>query len=107
VTDSLVFSHQRRPSLDYWRVGSCIPGFGACSAFTSITACMIARSPTRPFTSKASAASLPPLLLQLLPGGAIQFPGGIYTHCGPAPFTAHGYVQLGGDTPSTIFFDSI
>ena len=94
MTDSLVLSHQRRPSLDYWRVGSCIPGFGACSAFTSITACMLAKSPMRPSTPKAPADSLPPPLLRLLPGGAIQFPGGICTHCGPAPFTAHGNVRV-------------
>jgi len=31
----------------------------------------------RPSTPKASAASLPPPLLRLLPGGANQFPGGI------------------------------
>ena len=36
-----------------------IPGFGACSAFTSITACMIAKSPSRPSTPKAPADSSP------------------------------------------------
>jgi len=55
-------------------VGSCINLFEACSAFTHITACMLAESPMRPSTPKASAASLPPLLLRLLPGGANQFP---------------------------------
>jgi hypothetical protein len=25
----------------------------------------------------------------LLPGGAIQFPGGFISRCGPVPFTAH------------------
>jgi hypothetical protein len=30
----------------------------------------------RPFPPEASAASLPPPLLRLLPGGAIQFPDG-------------------------------
>jgi hypothetical protein len=43
----------------------------------------------RPSTPEASAASLPPLLLRLLPGGANQIPGGIFTRCEPAPFTAH------------------
>jgi len=28
------------------RVGSCIVGFGACSAFTHVTACMLAKSPS-------------------------------------------------------------
>ena len=32
----------------------------------------------RPSTPEASAASLPPLLLRLLPGGANQFPGGTF-----------------------------
>src|ERR1035441_8091156 len=43
----------------------------------------------RPSTSEAPAALLPPPPLQLLPGGAIQFPGGFISRCGPAPFTAH------------------
>jgi hypothetical protein len=42
----------------------------------------------RPFPSKAPTASLPPLPLRLLPGGANQFPGGSFTRCSPAPF--HG-----------------
>src|SRR3954452_11229295 len=85
---SLVISHRLRPSLDSPRVGSCITRFEACTAFTLITACTLAKSPTRPSTPEASAASLPPLLLRLLPGGANQFPGGTFTHCEPAPF--HG-----------------
>jgi len=32
---------------------------------------------------------LPPPPLRLLPGGAIQFPGGFISRCGPVPFTAH------------------
>ena len=43
-----------------------------------------------------AAALLPPLLLRLLPGGANQFPGGIYTHCGPAPFMAHSNCRFAG-----------
>jgi hypothetical protein len=57
--------------------------------FTHVKACCLAKSPSRPFPPKASAASLPQTLLRLLPGGAIQFPGGTCTHCGPMPFTAH------------------
>ena len=81
MTDSLVFSPQRRPSLVSRRVGSCVTRFGACAAFTHITACMLAKSPARPSTPEASAASFLPPLLRLLPGGAIQFPGGTCTHC--------------------------
>ena len=85
---SLVRFHQLRPSLEPGRVGSCITLFEACSAFTPVTACMLAESPMRPSTPKASAASLPPPLLRLLPGGANQFPGGFHSRCGPPPF--HG-----------------
>ena len=38
---------------------------------------MLAESPLRPSAPEASAVSLPPLLLRLLPGGANQFPGGL------------------------------
>src|SRR6266545_4125057 len=45
----------------------------------------------RPSTPEAPAALLPPPPLRLLPGGAIQFPGGFISRCGSAPFTAHRY----------------
>ena len=54
-----------------------------------VTAYRFAESPSRPSAPEASAVSLPPLLLRLLPGGANQFPGGGFTHCGSAPSTAH------------------
>jgi hypothetical protein len=76
-TCSLVPSHRLRPSPNRRRVGPCITLFEACSAFTHVTAYMLTESPMRPSTPKASAASLPPPLLRLLPGGANQFPGGI------------------------------
>jgi len=37
---------------------------------------------------------LPPPPLRLLPGGAIQFPGGFISRCGPVPFTAHCYRDI-------------
>jgi hypothetical protein len=66
---------QRSPTVG--RVGSCIGCFGACSVFTARYG--LHDSPSRlkrPSTSEAPAASLPPLPLRLLPGGANQFPGG-------------------------------
>ncbi len=48
----------------------------------------------RPSPPEASTASLPPLLLRLLPGGANQLPGGTSTRCGPAPF--HGALNNAG-----------
>ena len=52
--------------------------FEACSVFTHITACMFAKSLSEPSTPEASAASLPPRLLQLLPVGT-KLPDGIRT----------------------------
>jgi hypothetical protein len=43
---SLVPFHQLRPSLEPGRVGSCITLFEACSAFTHVTACTLAKSPS-------------------------------------------------------------
>src|SRR6266481_4410116 len=43
---SLVRFHSLRPSHEPGRVGSCIVGFGACSAFTHVTACTLAKSPS-------------------------------------------------------------
>src|SRR5215471_9634856 len=45
----------------------------------------------RPSTSEAPTALLSPPPLRLLPGGAIQFPGGPYSRCGSAP--SHGALQ--------------
>src|SRR3989454_9094946 len=46
------YSHQRRPSpITRW-VGSCINRFEACSAFTHVTACTLAESPSDPFHRK-------------------------------------------------------
>jgi hypothetical protein len=52
------------------RVGFRITLFEACSAFTHVTACILAKSPSVTLYTKASAASLPPRLLRLLPAGA-------------------------------------
>src|SRR5215471_15688326 len=43
----------------------------------------------RPSTPEAPTAVLPPPLLRLLPGGAIQFPGGPYPGVDQRLFTAH------------------
>ena len=39
---------RRRPSPNFGWVGSCIMVFGACSAFTHVTACRLAKSPSDP-----------------------------------------------------------
>ncbi len=100
---SLVHFHQLRPSPKSGRVGSCVSLFEACSAFTHVTACTLAKSPMRPSTPKASAASLPPPLLRLLPGGANQFPGGFIPRYGPPPFTAHPITRTYQDLREVLF----
>ena len=49
---SLVRLHRRRPSLCNSQVGSCNYCFGACSAFTHVTACTLAESPCDPLHRK-------------------------------------------------------
>src|ERR1035437_6724935 len=44
--------HRLRPSPDYSWVGSCINSFEACSAFTHVTACTLAESPSDPLHRK-------------------------------------------------------
>ena len=80
-------TQRRRPSPELWRVGSHIIAFGACSAFTTRCGLSDRGAALRPFPSKAPAASSPPPPLRLLPAGAIQLPGGDYTHGRPAPYS--------------------
>ena len=50
-----LFPAGRRPSPIYRRVGFRINRFEACSAFTRVSACMVAEPPKRPFYQSASA----------------------------------------------------
>jgi len=78
-----------QPSPFYRRVGSCIWLFEACSAFTHVTACVLAKSPevTR-FTEVLQEKSLPPFPAPIATGWSDQLPGGNCTHWKAAPF--HG-----------------
>src|SRR5438132_11822777 len=49
---SLVYLHHQRPSLCNSQVGSCNCFFEACSAFTHVTACTLAESPSDPLHRK-------------------------------------------------------
>src|SRR5215831_20988435 len=86
--------HRRRPSLDSRRVGSCIACFGACTAFTFVTACKLAKSPnvtlyTRGFSSFVTSTTAP-----IATGRSEPVPGRDFPRCGPAPFTAHWKSRL-------------
>jgi hypothetical protein len=76
---SLVPLHRLRPSLCNSQVGSCNCFFRGLLSVHSRYGLHARRVAMRPSTSKAPTASLPPLPLRLLPGGANQFPGGSYT----------------------------
>jgi len=52
------------------RSASTSPFSGPAQRSLHVAACMLVKSPTWPSTPKASAASLPPRLLRLLPAGA-------------------------------------
>src|SRR5262252_3378385 len=61
---SLVLPHRLRPSPYLRRVGSCVILFEACSAFTFVTACILAESPratlyTRGFSSFVTSTAAP------------------------------------------------
>ena len=71
---------QWQPSPTYRRVGSRIPGFEACSAFTRVAARMVAGSPkaTRS-TEVLRTMSLPPSSAPIATGWSDSLPGGIRT----------------------------
>ena len=80
-TRSLVLSSQHRPSPLSGRVGSHVILFEACSAFTRVTACMRAESPSRPFDIGVfQRNSLPPLTAPTASGWSDPLPGGTLTH---------------------------
>src|SRR5438876_12214771 len=93
------YFHQHRPSPNTRWVGSCINRFEACSAFTHVTACMLAKSPTRPSTPEAPTASFPSPPLRLLPGGANSSRAGL----SPAVNQRLSRRTCNGDlTPTTV-----
>ena len=83
-----VLFHRRRPFPDYSWVGSCINSFEACSAFTHVTTCRLAKSPYATLYTGGSGGFVASTAAPIATGGAIQFPGGFIFRCGPAPF--HG-----------------
>ena len=71
---------QWQPSPTYRRVGSRIPGFEACSAFTRVAARMVAGSPKAiRSTEVLRTMSLPPSSAPIATGWSDSLPGGIRT----------------------------
>jgi len=80
--------HRLRPSPYLRRVNSCVILFEACSAFTFVTACMLAKSPkatlyTRGFSGFVTFTTAP-----IATGWSEPVPGRDSPRCRPAPF--HG-----------------
>jgi hypothetical protein len=87
-TCPLVPFHQLRPSHEAGRASSCIVGFGACSAFTRVTACTLAKSPSDSLHQRLQQFRCLPCCSDCYPGWSEPVPGRVYPRCGPPPF--HG-----------------
>src|ERR1017187_6776715 len=77
-TDSLVPFHRRRPSPDYSWVGSCINSFEACSAFTRVTTCRLARSPYATLYTGGSGGFVASTTAPIATGWSDPVPGRVY-----------------------------
>ncbi len=77
---SLIPLGKRRPSLNLRQVGLRITRFEACSTFTPVPACMLAKSPqgtlyTEDFDEFVTSSAAP-----IATGWNDQLPGGIHSH---------------------------
>jgi len=86
-TCPLVRFHSLRPSHEPGRVGSCIVGFGACSAFTHVTACTLAKSPSDSLHQRLQQSRCLHCCSDCYRVERTSSRAG-YSRCGPAPF--HG-----------------
>jgi hypothetical protein len=87
-TCSLLLFHQLRPSHEPGRVGSCIVGFGAYTAFTHVTACTLAKSPSDSLHQRLRQFRCLHCRSDCYRVERNSSPAG-YSRCGPPPFTTH------------------
>jgi hypothetical protein len=80
--------HQLRPSHEPERVGSCTVGFGACSAFTHVTDCTLAKSPSDSLHQRLQQSRCLNCCSDCYRVERTSSRAG-YSRCGPPPFTAH------------------
>ena len=86
-----VLLHRRRPSPDYSWVGSCINSFEACSAFTRVTTCRLAKSPYATLYTGGSGGFVASTAAPIATGWSDPVPGRVYL---PLWFSAfHGAPQ--------------
>src|SRR4030095_9122684 len=96
---SLVLSHRLRPSPDYRRVGSCISCFGACSAFTRVTACRLAKSPKATLYHEGFSSFVTSPTAPIATGWSEPVPRvGLSPTVNQRLFTAHDKVELSSST---------
>jgi hypothetical protein len=85
---------ERRPSPKLRRVGSRITLFEACSAFTRVSACLLARSPKATLYTEGFGRFVTSTTAPIATGWSDQLPGGIRTHWESTPF--HGALNYPG-----------
>ena len=85
---SLVLSHRLRPSPYLRRVSSCVIIFGACSAFTFVTACILAESPKATLCTEGFSGFVASTTAPIATGRSEPVSRAGLPRCGPAPF--HG-----------------
>jgi len=73
--------HQgRRPSPNFGRVGSHVTLSEACSAFTHVPACMLAKPPKAALCTEGFGSFVTSTTAPIATGRSDQLPGGIRTH---------------------------
>jgi len=73
-----VLLHRLRPSPDYSWVGSCINSFEACSAFTRVTTCRLAKSPYATLYTGGSGGFVASTAAPIATGWSDPVPGRVY-----------------------------
>jgi len=78
-TDSLIPFHQHRPSPDYSWVGSRINSFEACSTFTHVTTCRLAKSPYATLYTGGSGGFVASTAAPIVTGWSDPVPGRVFS----------------------------
>jgi hypothetical protein len=71
---------EQRPSPKFRRVGSHITLFEACSAFTHVPACMLAKPPKAALYTEGFGSLVTSTTAPIATGWSDQLPGGTLTH---------------------------
>jgi len=87
-------TQEHRPSPKYGRVGSHITLFEACSAFTHVPACMLAKPPKVALYTEGFGSFVTSTTAPIATGWSDQLPGGNLTHWEALPF--HGALNSPG-----------